>query len=1594
MLYNRDLVIILCIGLLWNPTYAVTQDICNKYQFQCVNEQDCIPWMWKCDGNEDCSDGSDEIKCSHPKPKQENFNTEYPGYDGWYNNPTNPNWGAADMPLRRLVPPAYSDGSYKPSGHNRASPLELSEAIMKGETGHRSFLNRTVLMTFFGQQVVEEILDAQRPGCPPEYFNIPLPEGHIPNAPKDFQMPFLRTRYDMNTGYSPNSPRQQLNEVTPYLDGGLIYGTSKAWADALREFHGGRLSRSHRGNYPHENDIGLPMANPPPPAEAHNHTLRNAERFFKLGNPRGNENPFLLTFGILLFRYHNYWADYFAARQPGWNDEKIYNEARKWTIAIYQNIVLYEWLPALLNLQETPSYSGYNQHVHPGISHVFQSAAMRFGHTLVPPGVIRRTTQCEYIKTTVHSSYHPNKDAKSGHHGIRTCNSYWNPQVPILEHDIEPILLGMASQITEREDNIITEDLRGMVFGPLEFSRRDLMALNIQRGRDHGLPDYNTIRDYLGLGRKESFEDINNVSNNSKSAIDKNIIRRLKNISGNIDNIDVWVGGLLETTSDGPGELFHHVILDQFLRIRDGDRFWFENINNGLFTRHNITTIRNTFLKDVIVAATDIANDDIQYDVFHYNKGDPCYDVGEAMDLLIINSTSMEECTKIHTFDYFTGSEIAYLVSFGAILLWIFACVLLLIILSKATRWWKMKEQKRRAVQQSMEHISNILTYTGVKEWRGFDAPCISVIVALGAKAITVYGKDFNEKRHVINLNNTKKLSFYITVDQGCRYFRVKMEKEYDLVLMFSSRVSRQKFIGDMEGFLGSLKIMIKTKELTHDMMLFGSITKQQRQKTLERFFRTAFAHALSQDLDPSDMDTVCWSAEIAQEVLGCRLTKQEFAEALSMQPKSLFVEQMFEVVDKENFGTISFRDLLDMLIIFAKGSPEDKLRLMFDVYDIGRTGTLSREEFKAMLKSMLEGMSGTIEQDSVEELIDSMFEKAGFKEKDNLNFRNFLKLMGEHKKHFDRVYIGVAGGNYREEKVIPAYPATKGGSLRRAETLIRAYKQIEGKKENKYRRTLKDLRYVKTVNAKYSRTSFERRILATTRFIENNRLRIFHLVLYFLVLFGIFAERAYYFTIEREHAGLRQIAGYGVSITRGAASAMLFTFSIILLTMCRNLLTKLRQTFLNRFIPFDSALAFHKIVAFSALFFTIIHCIGHALNFYHISTQPADDLLCLFRDYFHRSHELPKFQYWLYNTITGFTGVLLVIVTAIIFIFSSQYARKNSFNLFWITHNLYIILYILMMLHGTGQLVQRPFFHLFFVGPAVVFIFDKLVSVSKKKVTLIVKRAELLPSNVTFLEFQRPSHFEYKSGQWVRLSCPGMGNTEYHPFTLTSAPHEDTLTVHVRAVGPWTTKLYHLFDPINLKGLSYPKICLDGPFGEGHQDWYQFDVAVLIGGGIGVTPYASILKDIISKTNSNSRISCKKVYFIWVTRTQKHFEWLTDIIREVEDNDKTGLVCVHLFITQFYQKFDLRTTMLYICERHFQKISNHSLFTGLRSITHFGRPHFTSFLNSVQKHHPDVKRFGVFSCGPPGMTHNVETACSELNKYGTAGFVHHYENF
>ena len=144
------------------------------------------------------------------------------------------------------------------------------------------------------------------------------------------------------------------------------------------------------------------------------------------------------------------------------------------------------------------------------------------------------------------------------------------------EYVVEDILRGLASQIAEKEDSFLCSDVRNKLFGPMDFSRRDLASINIMRGRDNGLPDYNTVRKCFGLPMISNWTEINPALFKAHPEI----LEKLELIYGSdLRNVDLYIGGMLESNQD-PGPLFQAIIKDQFQRLRDSDRFWFENVEN------------------------------------------------------------------------------------------------------------------------------------------------------------------------------------------------------------------------------------------------------------------------------------------------------------------------------------------------------------------------------------------------------------------------------------------------------------------------------------------------------------------------------------------------------------------------------------------------------------------------------------------------------------------------------------------------------------------------------------------------------------------------------------------------------------------------------------------------------------------------------------------------------------------------------------------------------------------------------------------------------------------------------------------------------
>nr|XP_020479336.1 dual oxidase 1-like isoform X2 [Monopterus albus]XP_020479344.1 dual oxidase 1-like isoform X2 [Monopterus albus] len=1402
-------------------------------------------------------------------------------------------------------------------------------------------------------------------------MNIPVPKGDPvfdPTATGKVLLPFQRGPWDKESGQSPSNPRTQVNLVTAWIDGSSIYGPSTSWSDALRSFSGGLLTSGSEWNMPKQGGGRNLMwsAADPSTGEHGPHGL------YELGNAWANENIFTAAEGIIWFRYHNYLASKLHQEHPEWSDEELFQNARKTIVATFQNIALYEWLPGYLGGKTLPPYPGYQKFVDPGISPEFQAAAIRFGITMAPPGVYMRDRPCHFRKIiNIDGSLSP---------AVRLCNSFWKRQAPNVKtsQDIDDLLMGMASQIAEREDNIVVEDLRDYMYGPLRFTRTDLVALTIQRGRDFGLRSYTEVREALDLPPVKTFEDINPELSHTNPQLLRDVAELY---NGDISKLELFPGGLLESV-DGPGPVFSAIILDQFERIRNGDRFWFENKQNGLFTDEEIQTIRKVTYYDVLIAVTRAEATDIQNSVFFWKDGDPCPQPTQ------LSASVLCPCTNATKLNYFDGSKPGF--GIFIVVLFLFPVVSFLVACMVAYlrkyRYSKF-ERRRKAGDKTEQPAVGIIAY----EWQGPKKHLQPVSVDVDEKRrLQVFDKSGTAQR-CLSLGNQDHLDVLLSTDCHCKALLLKVPKEYDLVLFFDDESKRTAFVRHLCLRVTDIGLEIRVKEMREKEVLKEALTREQRAQIVETFIRHAFSKVLEiEKCDAGDMSGV--SRERAREVLRCELTASEVADALGLKSDSLFVDSMFTLADKDGNGYLSFQEFLDVIVIFMKGSPEEKSKLMFSMNDINGTGFLSKEEFARMLRSFIEISNGALSKSQAEDGIKAMMQAAGFEDKEKISWEDFHFLLRDHEKELQFAQLNVKGMEKqgkkrlsREQRVSFICPAnsnkTDGQDIRRRKKSSMNTPNV----------------YVKPKRKRYIRNPVQQKIQEFKRFIENYRRHIVCFIIVYGITAGVALERCYYYGLQAENTGMPETSVVGIIVSRGSAAAISFLFPYMLLTVCRNLITLCRETFLNRYIPFDAAIDFHRFMAMTAIILSVVHSLGHVVNIYIFSISNLSILACLFPKVFsNNGSELPlKWSWWFFQTIPGMTGVLLLFTLSFMYVFASYYFRRISFRGFWITHYLYIVVYILTVIHGSFGLLQEPRFYIYLIPPALLFLLDKLISLSRKKLQIPVVRAELLPSGVTHLEFKRPQGFVYRSGQWVRIACLMLGTDEYHPFTLTSAPHEETLSLHIRAVGPWTSQLRELYTEESLLELgAYPKLYLDGPFGEGHQEWTDFEVSVLVGGGIGVTPFASILKDLVFKSSIKSKIQCKKVYFIWVTRTQRQFEWVSDIIREVEEMDTQELVSVHTYITQVAEKFDLRTTMLYVCERHFQKVWNRSLFTGLRSVTHFGRPPFVSFFTSLQEVHPDVGKIGVFSCGPPGLTKNVEKACQQMNKRDQAHFIHHYENF
>ncbi|XP_008275496.1 thyroid peroxidase, partial [Stegastes partitus] len=551
----------------------------------------------------------------HPVSCQPSHLSKYRTITGVCNNRQNPRWGAANTALVRWLPAEYEDGEKEPKGWNRERlyngfqlplPRTLSREIVRSacKSNDEAY---SQLLVHWGQYIDHDITmtpqnsaSPVRTGkdCSNSCKNVePCFPIQTQDACCDAQgcIPFFRSTPDcfVNPQYDTQQAlqRQQLNAISSFIDAALIYGSTPHLQSFLRGPNG-KLAVNNAVRDPKKRPY-LPYMPMLPTSCLQNLQEPHWDRVecFIAGDVRVNEGLPLTILHTLFLREHNRIAEELKHINNHWNAETIFQETRKIIGAVHQIITMRDYLPKIIGSESFQEfigpYRGYDPTVNPSAANVFATAAFRFGHGTVSPILPRLNESFQEHERFCH---------------LRMHATFFSPWRIVNEGGIEPILRGMIGSAASVASSkmLVAEEVTERLILMNSVERMDLASMNMQRGRDHGLPGYNDWRKFCGLRRVRTLKDLAEVVG------DYRVAEKVLNIYKHVDNIDVWLGGLLESLLPGArtGPLFACLIGKQMKMIRDGDRFWWSA--EGIFTQQQKNELLQFSLSRLICDNSDV----------------------------------------------------------------------------------------------------------------------------------------------------------------------------------------------------------------------------------------------------------------------------------------------------------------------------------------------------------------------------------------------------------------------------------------------------------------------------------------------------------------------------------------------------------------------------------------------------------------------------------------------------------------------------------------------------------------------------------------------------------------------------------------------------------------------------------------------------------------------------------------------------------------------------------------------------------------------------------------------------------------------------
>ncbi|KAK0464895.1 NADPH oxidase [Desarmillaria tabescens] len=534
----------------------------------------------------------------------------------------------------------------------------------------------------------------------------------------------------------------------------------------------------------------------------------------------------------------------------------------------------------------------------------------------------------------------------------------------------------------------------------------------------------------------------------------------------------------------------------------------------------------------------------------------------------------------------------------------------------------------------------------------------------------------------------------------------------------------------------------------------------------------------------------------------------------------------------------------------------------------------------------------------------------------------------------------------------------------------------------------------------------FRREFLSAKRLAFN--------VIFYGIHFALFGYGWHSQATNTKLAALNALT-WSVWTSRGAGLVLAFDGGMILVPMLRNIIRFVRPK-LTWLLPADENIWFHRQVAYSMAFWAMVHTTAHYVNFFNVERTQVRKETAL------DIH---------YTQAGGITGHFMLLIMVLMYGTAHQKIRKQCFEAFWYTHHLAFFFMIGLYSHATGCFVRDvadpaytstfPFYDpkhclgyeswRFTIWPGIIYFGERVFREWRARRATRLSKVLVHPSGAMELRIIKPS-FKYTPGQWLFLQVPELSRFQWHPFTITSAPGDPYVSIHVRQVGDFTMGLGERLgvgpsvvnamtqsamkgsykdeksdlgsrgDYLELDGSdSLPAVRIDGPYGAPAEDVFDAEVAVLVGAGIGVTPFASILKHIWYKQKSGNLGALRRVEFFWVCRDAPSFGWFQSLLQEVEAAQADpNFLRINIYLTQ-----KIGEDMLWNIAVNDAGAAYDPL-TLLRTRTMFGRPDWMTIYGQMKQaieagqYIPGSKsqlktKVATYFCGPGAIAKALKEA-------------------